>query len=196
MLFWHLGMTAAIIFVTLGWRRIDYRVVLLGAILPDLIDKSIGRVLFQGRFQSGHLFAHTLAFSVVLLLVIQLMLRGASARRWFILAIAALLHLGLDAMWTEPIVLFWPAFGTQFPAEPAAQYWLEALRRPFQVPSEGIKELVGLVLLAYLGYGFDLHKREALREFLRTGHLSSGRARPSVVSQGPKDTHPGSASRR
>jgi inner membrane protein len=185
MLFWHLGVTAAIVFVALGWRRIDYRVVLLGAVLPDLIDKPLGRLLFDERFQSGHIFGHTLVFPLGLLLVIQLTLRGDRARRWYVLPIAVLLHLALDAMWTEPITLFWPAFGTQFPPAPVDQYWVDVLLRPFRVPLEGVKELIGLGLLVYLGYGFDLHRRQPLREFLRTGRLSSGRTRPPAGPRTP-----------
>ena len=60
MLFWHLGMTCAIVFFALGARRIDYRVVLLGAIISDVIDKPIGRIFFREEFESGRLFGHTL----------------------------------------------------------------------------------------------------------------------------------------
>ena len=33
-----MGIAAAIVYVTIGRRRVDYRFVLLGAVLPDLID--------------------------------------------------------------------------------------------------------------------------------------------------------------
>jgi membrane-bound metal-dependent hydrolase YbcI (DUF457 family) len=175
MLFWHLGITSAVIFFTLGRRRIDYRVVLLGAILPDLIDKPIGRIFFEEQFQNARLFGHTLLVWLVVLLAILLGLRGEAARRWLVLPIAAMLHLVLDGMWDQPTTLFWPLFGTEFPKMPAANYWLEVLTRPFQQPLVGLGELVGLILLVYLGLAYQLHKAEPRRVFLKTGRLTEPR---------------------
>ena len=171
MLFWHLGMTSFILHSTLGTRRIDYRVVLLGSILPDLIDKPIGRVFFESTFQTSRLWGHTLLFVVVLVLGIQFALRGATARRWFILPIASLLHLALDAMWADPVTLFWPLFGTRFPRHPVDNYWLEVLLRPFQHPAVAIQELVGLIALVYLVLGYGLNQKDEANEFWRTGTL-------------------------
>lgn len=172
MLFWHLGVTAAVIFFTLGRRRIDYRVVLLGAVLPDIIDKPIGRLFFEDTFQNSRLFGHTLLLTVVLLLGFQLTLRGKTARRWFILPIAMLLHLVLDGMWNHPITFFWPLFGPEFPKMPASNYWLDVLLRPLQHPVVAAQELIGLIVLLYLGWAYQLHERAPRREFLRTGTLA------------------------
>lgn len=171
MLFWHIGLTSAIVFFTLGRRRIDYRVVLLGAVLPDLIDKPIGRIFFEDTFENSRLFGHTLLVWIALLLLIQLTLRGATARRWFILPIACLIHLVLDGMWNEPVTLFWPLFGTEFPKVPVGNYWLEVLLRPFEHPLVAAQELIGLFLALYLGVAYGLHRRAELRSFLRTGSL-------------------------
>jgi inner membrane protein len=176
-LFWHLGMTAVIIFVTLGRRRIDYRVVLLGAILPDLLDKPIGRIFFEDTFQTSRIFGHTLAFVLILMTFVQVFLRGETARRWFVLAIAALIHLALDAMWTQPVTLFWPLFGTDFPKDPVSEYWLQVLLRPFEHPLEALKELAGLAVLIYLGFAFDLFRKQRFKEFIRTGKLEEKRGR-------------------
>lgn len=173
MLFWHLGMTALIVFVTIGRRRIDYRIVLLGAVLPDLIDKPLGRILFEERFHTSRLYGHTLAFVVLSLLAVMLFMRGEMARRWFILPIAALLHLGLDAMWDHPITLFWPLFGTRFPPDPVGDYWLALVLRVFEHPAEAIKELIGLGVLVYMGLAFGMTDQATRRRFLRTGRLEA-----------------------
>ena len=171
MLFWHLGMTAAIVFLTLGKRRIDYRVVLLGSILSDLIDKPIGRIFFEDTFQTSRLFAHTLLFVVILVLGMQLFLRGERARRWYVLAVAVLLHLVLDGLWSDPITLFWPAFGTEFPPHAVDSYWLDVFLRPLRHPVEGLKELVGLGILFYMAYAYKLFDKNVRRDFVRTGKL-------------------------
>lgn len=175
MFFWHLGIAVAVIYFTLGRRRIDYRVVLLGAILPDLIDKPIGKIFFEETFQTSRLYGHTLLFSVVALFAIQLVLRGDTARTWFILPIAMIIHLASDAMWADPQTLFWPAFGTQFPPNPTDSYWLDALLRVVTKPVEGIKEFAGLGFLIYLGVAYGLHKRDGLRAFIKTGRLEEDR---------------------
>lgn len=175
MFFWHLGVATAVIYFSLGRRRIDYRIVLLGAILPDLIDKPIGRIFFEETFQTSRIYGHTLLASVVLLLGIQLFLRGDNARRWFILPIAMIIHLGTDAMWNLPETLFWPAFGTAFPPDPVDAYWLEALMRVFTQPIEGLKELAGLGFLVYLGIAYGLHRAGAFKAFLRSGRLEEDR---------------------
>jgi inner membrane protein len=166
MLLWHLGVTAAIVYATLGRRRIDYRVVLLGALLPDLIDVPLGRFLLRDRYGSQHLWGHTLLLVVVLSLGVMLFLRGDAARRWFVLPMAALVHLGLDAMWNHPVAFYWPLFGTRFPHEAIGPWW-HALGSPVEI----VKELAGLGLLAYLVVGHDLQDRRHRREFLRTGRL-------------------------
>lgn len=171
MLFWHLGMTCAIVFFALGARRIDYRVVLLGAIISDLIDKPIGRVLFADRFESGRLYGHTLLVATASLLAIQLVLRGATARRWFILPICMLIHQVLDAMWNEPITWFWPLFGSEFPADPKQNYWLEVLARPLDHPGELAREALGLALLIYMARAYKLQDPELRRRFIRKGQL-------------------------
>lgn len=179
MLFWHLGITAVVIFFTLGKRRIDYRVVLLGAVLPDLIDKPIGRLMFESTFETSRLFGHTLLFVLVAMFAVQLFLRGDTARRWFILSIAALIHLALDAMWNDPVTLFWPLFGTEFPKQPVQNYWLEVLLRPWSHPVEALKEIAGLVSLAYFAYGYGLFKKDRFKAFVRTGKLEDTKPAPS-----------------
>lgn len=203
MLFWHLGMTCAIVFFALGARRIDYRVVLLGAVISDLIDKPIGRLFFADRFETGRLYGHTLLVATVLLLAIQLTLRGATARRWFILPICMLIHQVLDGMWNEPITWFWPLFGTTFPPDPEAGYWLQVLTRPFDHPWEMVKEVVGIGLLVYLGRAYRLHEPELRRRFVREGRLIErperlsrsdrigGPAEPAVPSPESREPQPG-----
>ena len=147
-----------------------------GAILPDLLDKPIGRIFFEDHFNTSRLWGHTLLFVTVLLVVIRLALRGSTARTWLILPIAALIHLMLDGMWNNPVTLFWPFFGTTFPPHPVERYWLDVLLRPWQHPAEGLKELVGLGLLLYFGYAYQLHKRDRFRQFLKSGRLTEERS--------------------
>lgn len=170
-LFFHLGVTVLVVFVTLGRRRIDYRVVMAGALLPDLIDEVLRLLSIFGSDQGRRLAGHTLLFTVALLLSIQGFLRGAAARRWFVLPIAASIHLALDGMWSYPMTLFWPLFGARFGAGPAMASWAEVVLHPAAHPGAFFAEAAGLGVLIYTGYSFGLFRRDRLREFLRTGVL-------------------------
>jgi inner membrane protein len=186
MILWHLGVTTAVIFLTLGRRGIDYRMVMLGALLPDLIDKPIGRIFFADQFESGRIFAHTLLFPTLLLLSIQLFLRGRTARRWFIVPVASVMHLVLDGMWNEPVTFFWPLFTTKFPPDPVDGYWLSLLKRPIEEPIVLLQELIGLGLLLYIASAYRLWERHRWVEFIRTGYLTDRpiRSRPPTSDEG------------
>ena len=50
-------------FILLG-RYIDIRLLLVGSLLPDIIDKPIGQYFLVETFSNGRIFSHTLLFSI------------------------------------------------------------------------------------------------------------------------------------
>src|SRR4030042_1013686 len=42
--------------------HVDLRLLLVGFMLPDIIDKPVGQLLFRETFSSGRIFSHTLIF--------------------------------------------------------------------------------------------------------------------------------------
>lgn len=75
----------------------------LGGVLPDLIDKPVGHILFAESLNSGRIVAHGLLFLTILLIA------GVALRRqrgsFALLAVAAGVasHQILDAMWAMPV---------------------------------------------------------------------------------------------
>ncbi|NNL14467.1 MAG: metal-dependent hydrolase, partial [Acidimicrobiia bacterium] len=53
MLFWHLGGSLFLGRWVFRDPAMDLRVLALGAVLPDLIDKPIGSILFTDYFDTG-----------------------------------------------------------------------------------------------------------------------------------------------
>src|SRR2546422_4622222 len=105
MFFWYLGAGCALLLLTLGPRRIDYRLALLGLVLP-LADVVI-RILAYPHSRLGvHLYLHTFLFPLVLALVVMTLLRGATARRWFLVPIAGSIHQLLAGVLGGPVGLF------------------------------------------------------------------------------------------
>ncbi len=169
MIFFHGGLTMLIVwFVMRGNPRVDYRVVFLAALLPDAIDKPIGRILFRSKFGSGRLWAHTLLVNLALFCVL-FFLRGRIKRQFVLVPISSLLHVAEDAMWSTPKVFWWPLFGTAFPRDTGGGFlgihWRSAL----------IEEGVGLAILAWLLASHGMASREGLRTFLQTGMLEQPR---------------------
>ncbi|MDY0387766.1 MAG: metal-dependent hydrolase [Methanolobus sp.] len=117
--FAHIGITLALFYIIARAfpkirPHINYWYVLIGSMLPDIIDKPIGRFLFEDVFASGRIFAHTLLFVVVLSIVGYYLFRKRADAKVLMLAGGSLVHLVLDSMWKSPRTLFWPLMGWDF----------------------------------------------------------------------------------
>lgn len=104
LLFGHIGLTLGILYFLhlLTRRNFSYPLIIIGSILPDLIDKPLGRVILP--LGSGRLIGHTLIFFMVLVLI-------GLFRGILVLALASALHLLEDRMWEQPAILLWPILG-------------------------------------------------------------------------------------
>jgi hypothetical protein len=161
MLLWFAGMSVLIVWQVFRSPALDYRLVMLGAVLP------VGEVLL-----GGPRLAHTLLFVVVLLTVVMLATRNRRLvrRRLIGLPIGMMLHLVLDGVWAVADVFWWPAFGWAFPDGP-----LPELDRPVGLII--LLDLAGAVALAWCWRAFGFADRARRDEFLRTGHLPRDLAR-------------------
>jgi hypothetical protein len=144
LLFGHTGITLGIAWFAESKLKVkmDYRLIFIGSLLPDIIDKPVGMILLP--LNNGRVFGHTLLF-VLILLLIGLKYRKSS------LAFAAFLHLIEDEIWSEPETLFWPLLGFEFPTKEHASFY-EYIERIISeyTPSLShvfISEIIGLVII-------------------------------------------------
>ena len=89
----HVGYTTGAVGISQKFalrRPLDYRLVVLMAILPDVIDRTLYTFIIPGA-EGGRLFAHTLLFNLVLLAVLV-----AIRRDLWIYGVLPLVHLLLD----------------------------------------------------------------------------------------------------
>jgi hypothetical protein len=168
-IFWHLGLATVIVYVTLGRRRIDYRYILLGAVLPDVIDGILGSFLFEGP--SGRWIAHSLIANVVVTVLIILVLRGETRLAVFGIGVGWLTHLVGDAMWDAPQTFFWPLAGTEFADAPAEPYSWDLFTAPLDHVWTWVGEVVGVGVLAWFWIAFQLGDTERRKLFLKDGYL-------------------------
>jgi hypothetical protein len=154
LILWHAGLALAIVWNVFRDPALDHRLVVAGAVLPDAVDAPFGRPAY----------AHTLAAAVGVLVVVMAVTRGRRPvrRRLLALPIGLLLHLVLDGIWTKPKVLWWPLFGTVFPAG----------RLVPSLPLALAGELAGAWALAWFVWRFGLADAGRRRDFLRSGRLA------------------------
>ncbi len=177
--FGHLGITTGVfkIYEKVFYKKrdlsrktlIDYRVVLVGAILPDIIDKPIGAYFFRSTFHNSRIFAHTLIFSTILILIGLYRLFKSRKHNILILGICTSIHLILDSMWLYPNILFWPCYGLKF-AQRAEGNWLNSdINRLIADPSYYFPEIIGFAIIAY--YFWPLVKNKRIKSFLNSGKM-------------------------
>lgn len=145
---------------------IDLRLVMVGAMLPDIIDKPLSFWLLREAVSyNTRNVAHSLVFNAVLLAT-ALALLGLTRRTAPVgLSLGSLGHLLLDQMWHQPIILLWPFLGWRFPTGTSTlgEWFLAHLARELRSPAE----LAGaLVLIWFAG---QLYRRRAVLRFIRTG---------------------------
>lgn len=156
MLLWFAGMAFVIVWSVFRDTAIDYRLVIAGALLPDLVDAPFG----------GARVSHSLLAAVALLMLVMLFTRGRRHLRRQLLAlpIGAFCHLVLDGMWTRTGTFWWPVIGGGFEGD-----GIPSLQRPLLLLA--IQEVAGALALLW-GYGrFELADPERRALFLRTGRF-------------------------
>jgi hypothetical protein len=153
LILWHAGVALAVVWNVFRDRAIDYRLVVAGALLPDLVDGPFGH----------RAFAHTLAAPAMVLASVMLLTRGRRLlrRRLLALPIAMFLHLVLDGVWARRELLWWPLFGAGFPDE--------GLLPPLRLLV--VEEIAGAWALGWFVWRFRLADPVRRRNFLRSGRL-------------------------
>jgi membrane-bound metal-dependent hydrolase YbcI (DUF457 family) len=174
----HTGITYAVVrtaekLISHSGRKIsgliDYRLVFIGAILPDILDKPLGHIFLKDTLGNGRIFAHTLLFSLLLFLIGLFYWVKAKRPGILVLAVGSFLHLVFDSMWALPKTLFWPAYGWSFPQMKSDDYLWQVLLRLVTDPYSYVPELIGgFFLLTLLR---ELSHKKQLKQFLKTGKL-------------------------
>lgn len=154
MLLWFVATVALSVHFVFNDPRFDYRLLLVGALLPDVLDIPFGRAAW----------AHSVTVSVAVLAAVMIATAGRKPIRRLLLGlpIGMLMHLVWDGAFTLTESFWWPFSGD----------WGSAA-----VPSVGRGwwnlplELAGLVMLRWAWRRFDLGDPSRRAEFVRSGVL-------------------------
>lgn len=156
-------------FLTLS-RKIDIRLLLLGSLLPDLIDKPVGQILFRENISNGRVFAHTLLFLVILSLVGFYLYRQHGKSWLLVLSFGTSAHIVLDEMWLVPQTLLWPLYGSSFDKLDLTRWTGDIFYALFHEPAVFVPELIGLVVLLWLAW--QIVRAKSIYSFLRYGRVN------------------------
>jgi membrane-bound metal-dependent hydrolase YbcI (DUF457 family) len=161
MFLWFIGTSVVSVWYVFRDARFDYRLLAVGALVPDIID-----------VPNGHArWAHSLIVSVATLLAVMLITAGRKPIRRLLLAIpiGMFLHLVWDGVFASTHVLWWPFAGSWGSLRvPSLQRgWLNI----------GF-ELVGAALLAWMWHRCELSDPARRRALIRRGELMQ-RSTPS-----------------
>jgi len=152
---WPVGLALVLVWMIFRDPAIDYRLVVAGALLPDLIDAPFG----------GARVMHTVVASVVLLVGVMLATtrRRQARRRLLAVPIGTFLHLVVDGMWTRTETFWWPFLGRA----------LDGRLPPFDRPVVVLllQELAGAAALAWLWREWNLADGQVRGNLVRTGRL-------------------------
>ena len=146
---------------------IDYRLVLIGSLLPDILDKPSWLITFGDISPSGRAYGHTCLLNMVLFACGLMLIRYKKS--WLlIISLSSIIHLILDRMWTNPVVLWWPLLGPIQRAD-ATDWMSDIIGALFSNPGVYISEIIGLIIILLMGYRLIVRKRGL--NFIRTGAI-------------------------
>jgi len=147
--------------------NMDMRFLLLGSLLPDIIDKPVGNYFFRESLSNGRIFSHTLLF-LILITAAGLFLYRVRVKTYLLAAsFGVLTHLIFDYMWRVPRTLFWPIYGFAFGRLELTDWIPDMLHALFRDPSTYLPELLGTLVLAW--FALTLVRKRRIIYFLRYG---------------------------
>lgn len=150
---------------------IDFRLVAISAMFPDIVDKIIGMWIFGEEIANGRIFTHSLIIisilSISLLNLVKIKFTRLSLPLLYLFP--AFIHLLLDGLWEEPGTLFWPLLGTGFPRVGVefGDYFEILISNPVAY----IGEIIGSFIMIVMFIRFRLYKKKHLVHFLKKGQL-------------------------
>lgn len=149
-------------------RHIDIRLLLIGSLLTDIIDKPLG-LIFSEVLSNTRTISHTLLFTAIISFAGLIIYRRSQKNWLLVVSLGAMVHLILDQMWQTPETLFWPLFGFAFVNRDISSYVSDIFESLTTKPEVYIPEIFGGLILIW--FAWEVLRRRKLISFIRYGRL-------------------------
>jgi hypothetical protein len=158
MLFWFIGTAWLAVWYVFRDPRFDYRMLAIGALLPDVLDLVLNAA-------GGWRPFHSVTMSIAALVAVMLATYGRRPirRRLLALPIGMFMHLIFDAAFSSTKTFWWPFTGTGFVT---AQ--IPSIER---LPVGALLEVVGVALVWWCAKRAHLNDPDKLAAFRQHGTL-------------------------
>ena len=149
-IFGHIGLTFGLLYAVSRKFNFqpDYRYVIIGSLLSDIIDKPLGNILLYEVLNNGRIIGHSLVFVLLLTAI------GIYRKSILYVAYGVWMHLLLDSMWLNPTTLFWPLLGNFQHTD----FSFSGLAGNFIQPYNYIGEILGLSAIVLLALRYTLYR--------------------------------------
>ncbi len=145
----------------------DYRMVLVGSLLPDIIDKPLWFFTAAESPFNGRGYTHGLLLNLALFIGGLVLIRYRKS--WLLLiSLSSFIHLIFDRMWNSPAVLLWPLLGP-FPREEKIGWLSNIFQVLFSQPDVYIPEIIGLAIVLLFAYRVVM--RKSITSFVKSGAI-------------------------
>ncbi|MFC2004715.1 metal-dependent hydrolase [Chloroflexota bacterium] len=161
--------TGRLSWLTFLATNIDIRILLIGSLLPDIIDKPLGHAIFRGTISNGRIISHTLLFLILIMLVGLYLYKRHRRTSLLTLSFGIFTHLIFDQMWRAPRTLFWPIYGFAFGRADLTDWIPNMFYALMTDPQVYVPELVGIAILIW--FTITLVRKQKIFSFLRYGQV-------------------------
>ena len=100
--------------------------VAIGSVLPDVVDKPLGYIIFSSTLDNGRIFFHSIMIVLLFFIMGLIVWRLYKSHSVFFIAVGVFVHHLVDMMWTRPVNWDYP-FSASTRLETHTDYFLNAL---------------------------------------------------------------------
>jgi hypothetical protein len=98
----------------------------IGSILPDIVDKILGRIIFGSSLDNGRIFFHSLSIVLMFIVVGLIIWYFYRSFSFLVVGFGMFLHQIADMMWMSPVSWYYPFLGP-FPSDMIPGYFQRAI---------------------------------------------------------------------
>jgi hypothetical protein len=128
----------------------------IGSVLPDLVDKGLGHIIFSSSLDNGRIFFHGLGIVLLFAVVGLIVWKYYRSFAFLVVGFGVLLHQLADVMWTSPVTWYYPLLGP-YPADFAPDYFEQAILAELTSVTEWIFFIAIMALALVLYRNKTLH---------------------------------------